>query len=191
MTSELERVINEFSREMQRYYPNWNTIIEVQKIPTEIFGERLKALRKKRGHTQEFMGERLGCSKQAINKIEKGKNKKIPVDKLDMCSELFSVSVAYLLGLEKDDGIHIDKSQYYFWEFPNSKLEYAKEKLIENPLLYPFESWGEPTEIMLNYITNALKNDYELIRIIHHILEVKETTKKDIKGVFKAIEKIL
>ena len=61
-------------------------------------GERIYALRKARGMTQEALGERLGVSGQAVSKWEKGG---IPDTYfLPQLAEIFSVTTDELLGID-------------------------------------------------------------------------------------------
>ena len=191
MNDNSELLIEEFNDEMIRYEPNWNAIVDLYDVSTEKFGERLKTLRKSRGFTQEYVGEKLSYTKQSINKIEKGKNKKIPVDKLDFISNLFSVSEAYLLGLIDDDDVHIDKSEYYFWEHPNNKYVEVRDQVVQKRLTYPMATWGSPTERMLDAVTNELKSDYELLTALYNIFKTEKAKRKQIRGIIKAVEKIL
>lgn len=191
MENNNELLIEEFKDEMIRYDPNWNVIVDLYNVSTEKFGERLKELRKSRGFTQEYVGEKLSYTKQSINKIEKGKNKKIPVDKLNFISNLFSISVAYLLGLIDDDSVHIDKSEYYFWEHPNNKYVEVRDHVVQKRLTYPMATWGSPTERMLDAVTDELKNDYELLTALYNIFKTEKAKRKQIRGIIKAVEKIL
>ena len=185
MENNNELLIEEFKDEMIRYDPNWNVIVDLYNVSTEKFGERLKELRKSRGFTQEYVGEKLSYTKQSINKIEKGKNKKIPVDKLNF------ISVAYLIGLIDDDSVHIDKSEYYFWEHPNNKYVEVRDHVVQKRLTYPMATWGSPTERMLDAVTDELKNDYELLTALYNIFKTEKAKRKQIRGIIKAVEKIL
>ncbi|MGI6028977.1 MAG: helix-turn-helix domain-containing protein [Candidatus Heteroscillospira sp.] len=65
-------------------------------------GERLGALRKEKGLSQEALGEALGVSRQAISKWEADAS--LPeIDKLVSLSRLFGVSVGELLGVEEPE----------------------------------------------------------------------------------------
>ena len=64
-------------------------------------GQRIAECRKKKGLSQEALGEKLGVSRQAISKWEA--NGAVPeVDKLIGMSRLFGVSVGWLLGIEEE-----------------------------------------------------------------------------------------
>ena len=66
-------------------------------------GERIQALRKAAGMSQEELGDRLGVARQSVSKWESGAT--VPeLDKLIAMSKLFGVSVGSLLGLEESEG---------------------------------------------------------------------------------------
>lgn len=62
-------------------------------------GERLKALRKERGYSQEDVAKMLGIGRTTYLKYESGENK--PSRKLKELASLFGVTTDYLLG--RDD----------------------------------------------------------------------------------------
>lgn len=191
MQKEKDILISEFENEMIDYFPNWNIIIEKNNVTTKTFGQRLKKLRESRGLTQKEIGDQLSYKKQNISKIEKGKNKKIPVNKLDFISDQLSVSVAYLLGLEEDDSLHYDKRHYYFLQCPNKKYEPVKKDVFLKPLVYPMETWGIPMDNMMNTVIEGLKTDYELIAFLYFIFTAKKEKQKKIRDIINAIKKIL
>lgn len=63
-------------------------------------GEKLQALRQKKGLSQEQLAERLEVSRQSVSKWESGQSRP-DMDKLVVLAELFGVSTDYLL---KEDG---------------------------------------------------------------------------------------
>ena len=65
-----------------------------------ITGDRLRALREKKGMSQEAVADFLGISRTAYNKYESGVIK--PVRKLEGLSRLFGVSADYILGQESE-----------------------------------------------------------------------------------------
>lgn len=64
--------------------------------------ERLKNLRKKAGYTQEEAADLLNVDRRTITNIELG-NKGCSVDMLMRFSELYGVTVDYLLKGDKED----------------------------------------------------------------------------------------
>ena len=68
-------------------------------------GNRIMEIRKKNNLSQEAFGETLGVSRQAISKWEMDAS--IPdVEKLILLSQIYSVSVGYILGMEDRIGGH-------------------------------------------------------------------------------------
>lgn len=70
----------------------------------------LKDLRKEFGLSQKQMAEKLSISQQTYSDYEKGKTEPT-IDTLIKISELFKVSIEYLLGLEDDFGIKVDSKE--------------------------------------------------------------------------------
>lgn len=69
---------------------------ELEHEISPLIGKRLVRLREKHGFTQEELAEKLGVSRQAISKWES--NRAFPnIDKLFYISELYQVSLDYLL----------------------------------------------------------------------------------------------
>lgn len=62
---------------------------------------RLKALRIKRGLTQEGMAQIFNVSQQSISRMEAGETE-IPIDVLCKAAKYFQVSADYLLGLTEE-----------------------------------------------------------------------------------------
>lgn len=68
------------------------------------FAEKILELRVQNGYSQEFLAEKLGVSRQAVSKWELGIT--LPeTDKLVAISDLFNVSIDYLLK-EKIQSVH-------------------------------------------------------------------------------------
>jgi len=63
-------------------------------------GERLKVLRLNFQMTQEEVGNRIGVTKQTINKYENGTITNIPSDKLEALAHLFNTTVKAIWGWE-------------------------------------------------------------------------------------------
>lgn len=71
----------------------------------QLFGERLREIRKKAGDTQPDMGELIGVTATQISDIENGKIL-TTIEKLSMLCEHYHVSAEYLLGLTDDPKPH-------------------------------------------------------------------------------------
>ena len=66
----------------------------------DTIGQRISAWRRELGLYQEALGERLGVSRQAVNKWES--DAAIPeIDKLIGLGRLFGVRIGWLLGVEE------------------------------------------------------------------------------------------
>lgn len=67
-------------------------------------GERLQALRKKSGYSQEQLAEMLNLSRQAVSKWESGQGKP-DVDNLIRLTEIYQVSADFILFGRRADGM--------------------------------------------------------------------------------------
>ena len=68
----------------------------------ELFGERLKKLRKSRREKQEELGRAIDVSKTQISEMEKGK-KTTTLEKFALICEHYQVSADYLLGFQDEE----------------------------------------------------------------------------------------
>lgn len=92
-----------------------------------VLGDRIKALREKRGINQKELAKRIGVSKSAMSKIE-SESRKVEDVLLIKLTEVLDTSADYLLG--------IDSKKPSF-----SKLDLADDTILERVDLY-FE--GKP-----------------------------------------------
>lgn len=198
MKSEKELLKERFYREMQYYCPNWKRIVHTNQSgrdgdygkKLQDFCEAMKSIRETRGLSMQKMGERISYSRQFICEIEKKGIKKLPIHKLGLIANTFSVSVAYLIGLVEDDYCEPNITQYYFWEYPNSQYEIIKEEVIEGSLIHPMQTWGSPIDTILGEISQMLKNDYELALSIQEILKREGRKRGEIVSIIKSLAKI-
>lgn len=77
----------------------------------EHFGERLAALRKERGMSQEELAEKLQLTRQTISKWETGASTP-DLELLIQLAEVFDVSVDSLLGVKKANKKHTEKTSF-------------------------------------------------------------------------------
>ena len=63
------------------------------------FSQKLKLLRQEKNWTQEKLAEEIGVKRLAVNKYESGQSKP-SAETLQRISDVFSVSIDYLLGKE-------------------------------------------------------------------------------------------
>lgn len=75
------------------------------------FGERLAALRKERGLSQEDLAEKLQLTRQTISKWETGASTP-DLELLVQLAEVFDVSVDSLLGVKKPDKKSAEKTSF-------------------------------------------------------------------------------
>ena len=68
----------------------------------EIFGERLRSLRRAHQEKQEELGQCIGVTKTQISEMEKGK-KTTTLEKFALICEHYQVSADYLLGFRDED----------------------------------------------------------------------------------------
>ena len=67
----------------------------------ELFGQRLRELRKQKGETQGDLAAVLGIRKTQVSEMEIGNSSTTP-EKLALICEHYQVSADYLLGLSDD-----------------------------------------------------------------------------------------
>lgn len=77
------------------------------------FGIKLQKLRKEKGLSQEALAEKLGVSRQAVSKWETGEGYP-EMDKLLMISELFQVSLDYLMKDNDNSETYFQQEDQYF-----------------------------------------------------------------------------
>ena len=80
----------------------------------ENFGERLAALRKERGLSQEDLAEKLQLTRQTISKWETGASTP-DLELLVQLAEVFDVSVDSLLGIKKPDKKSAEKPLFFLF----------------------------------------------------------------------------
>ncbi len=139
------------------------------------FYERIKQLREQRGWTQSHIASILGISKSTYVKYERGEREP-RYGTLIALSELFQVSVDYLLGKSGTDNIYkeqIDKAYHYISssEFMQEHSEYVGSinKLISNYLKLLYVSNNDPFLDLLYVITEIEEDLMELYRTGLHI----------------------
>ena len=63
-----------------------------------IMGQRIRELRQKQGLTQERLGEYIGVSRGAINKIEKGTTENLKRSQIETLAKKLGCTPTYLMG---------------------------------------------------------------------------------------------
>ncbi len=91
------------------------------------FGEKLKAIRKEKGYSQEEMAGLLDVSRQAVSKWESDRG--IPeIDKLLQISNMFGVTLDYLLKSESPDENNQSGGYYVSRETIDGFLSYKRHR---------------------------------------------------------------
>ena len=91
------------------------------------FGEKLKAIRKEKGYSQEEMAGLLNVSRQAVSKWESDRG--IPeIEKLLQISNMFGVTLDYLLKSESPDGNNQSGGYYVSRETIDGFLYYKRHR---------------------------------------------------------------
>lgn len=188
LNDEKTELIKKFQQEIHSYTPDWAKIIrtnqtdenlsiyEILDRKTEAFRKRMREMRVSRGMKQQDIAIRMGCSKQYISKIENNITN-IPIERLEEISDIFGISIAYLIGLT-DDEVHIPGvEEIYFWEYPQSKYEVIKSEVIEKRLINPLQFVGSEKDKLEEKVLNNLKNHYDLLCLMDEILHYENEKK--------------
>ena len=89
----------------------------------KLIGEKVKLLRKNNGHSQEYLAEKLQCSKERISRLERGKSPLTEDFLLDL-SNFYDENVSYFYTFNA----MFDK-QNLIDEIDNAIKDYSIEKL--------------------------------------------------------------
>ena len=74
-------------------------------LSKELFGQRLKEIRKQNKETQDDLAMAMDISKSIISEMEHGKHT-TTLEKFTLICEHYKVSADYLLGLSDDPTLH-------------------------------------------------------------------------------------
>ena len=125
---------------------------------------RLRELRLEEGLTQECLAQKLGVAKLTISKWERGIHQ-IKLDKAEMLSSIFGVSMPYLLGI--DDVSEQDSPVY---------KQYILE--LNNVLINLLRNADKLTAQNLSDIKRKARNLYESLVGLQYEAERVKTWKK-------------
>lgn len=78
-----------------------------------MIGARIRLKRKENGYTLEEVAAKLGVSKQTVQRYETGVISNIPSDKIELLSELFNISPAYIMGWDEHENSDNMIDSYY------------------------------------------------------------------------------
>ena len=91
---------------------------------TSGFSERLRALRKLKGYSQEEVSEKLGLAKATYGTYENGKYSP-DAEKIAKMADFFNVSADYLLGMEDiNDNSQVERRKSIKKELKTISLEF-------------------------------------------------------------------
>lgn len=105
----------------------------------DMFGVRLRCLRKKRGYSQRKLGNDLGLSESLIGMLETG-DREPRSETLSQIADYFGVTTDYLLGrVEETNAIVLEGEQIpqRFRDKGLTAIALLKEALDENGVLTP------------------------------------------------------
>ena len=115
------------------------------------FGSRLRSLRKKKGLTQDELGELIGVKKAAIQKLESDSVQSLKISSIKTLCEFFNISSDQLL-LEKEDCL---KREVALFKYISSTYGSDAAKVFGTYL----ELSSARKEKALNYIEDMLVLD--------------------------------
>lgn len=94
-------------------------------------GEKLLKLRKEKGMSQENLAEQIGTTRQAVSKWEN--NQGFPeVEKILQLSNVFEVSVDYLLKDDKETNDFTEKGYYVSREVATGFISNEKKSVFSS-----------------------------------------------------------
>lgn len=107
------------------------------------FGEKLQQLRKEKGLSQEDLAYQLNVSRQAVSKWE-SQNGYPEMEKMILISELFQVSLDYLLKEDYDDSFQKTDTSYYLMSKQKNRRLYTNQKkfCIKNGIICIIHDFG-------------------------------------------------
>lgn len=127
-------------------------------------GEKIKALRKDKGYTQEELAEYAGTKKQTIHKYETGIIENIPASKIKLIAEKLETTPSYLMGWEDDTVINSRFPE------PNITEDYTTFPVIGDIAAgydkIAIEDWtGDTVDIPNSYLRGHDKNEFFVLNV--------------------------
>ncbi|WP_028044710.1 helix-turn-helix domain-containing protein [Candidatus Stoquefichus massiliensis] len=123
------------------------------------FGMKLQSLRKEKGLSQETLAEKLNVSRQAVSKWESGAGYP-EMDKLILLSDLFGVSIDYLIKDNHESGTDEQRAKSKYFMNSQKIKEYMNFKRN-----FAFRIAGAVSAIILSVILpiETSDNQYEML----------------------------
>lgn len=111
-------------------------------------GQRIKELRERYGLRQQDLAKMFGLSRPTISLIESGE-RKISIEELIRISEIFNISVEYLLDLKKQPEVVLDDGEVERERKPQIRINVPQKNLekFKEALLYMLYKVGSKPNI--------------------------------------------
>lgn len=118
------------------------------------FGEKLQALRKARGWSQEELADRINVSRQALSKWESGASVPDTANVVAL-SRLFGVTTDYLLVEEGTVTAAVTPAAAGEKKWPGGRIVWAVLLAVSVAGMLALLIWGAVTEPITNYIAGG------------------------------------
>lgn len=125
---------------------------------------RLRELREEKKLTQEYLAQKVDVAKLTISKWERGIHQ-IKLDKAEMLSSIFGVSISYLLGIDAENSTNLPAYKQHMLNINNILTD-----LLRNA--------DKLTAQNLSDIKREARNLYESLVWLQYEAERIETWKK-------------
>jgi transcriptional regulator with XRE-family HTH domain len=106
-------------------------------------GQRIKKIRESLGITQEKLANLLGVPRSTTSQIENGE-RKVAADELIKLADILNVSIAALIGLEKEPEIILSKTEMNMKKYPQIRINIPQKNVekFKEVLLYILNQVG-------------------------------------------------
>lgn len=143
-------------------------------------GTKLADLRKRNGYSQEALAEKMGVSRQAVSKWERGESTP-DTDTLIELARLYSVSLDTLVGIEQNEESEQEKTEKTETEKENKKQP-LYPGLTKKLLFFPFPLLVVVIYILLGFSLHLWHPSWLIFISIpayyHFAIATRATTKK-------------
>ena len=117
----------------------------------KLFSERLRILRNEQGYKQEYLAEKLNISNTVMSRLENEST--VPkFDVLIRLSDIFNVSIDYLIGISDNREIVKQSSQ----QKVTRKNTVSKSKVVKGSLVKVDEVIENPYDILSNILHHKM-----------------------------------
>lgn len=156
-----------------------------------VMGQRIRELRQKQGLTQERLGEYIGVSRGAINKIEKGTTENLKRSQIETLAEKLGCTPTYLMGWEDKNSSNYEYDQIfenenYIREITNKRTQNLYERKMKQ-YLKSLISKVEEEVSSKNDIYNIIQRILESDKLYYSTFELDDETTNNIKVQLKIL----